>query len=149
MKKIVNLFAVLALAAGSSLVSAQQTESAPTAPVYKAKSPKLSRAQFDVLLAKPDQVVVIDVRRPDELTKNGGFPVYLSIQAKDLEQSLAFIPKDRSVVTVSNRAGRAGRSADLLADKGFKVAGAVGALDYADEGGTLSKIVPPQPKPAN
>ena len=58
------------------------------APAYKAKSPKLNRAQLDALLATPDQILIIDVRRPDELTKNGGFPVYLSIQAKELEKSL-------------------------------------------------------------
>ncbi|WP_226414336.1 rhodanese-like domain-containing protein [Dechloromonas denitrificans] len=147
MKKFLNLLVMAALAASSSFVSAQQAGGGAV-PTYKAKSPKLNRAQFDALLAKPDQLVVIDVRRPDELINNGGFPVYLSIQAKDLEKSLAFIPKDRSVVTVSNHAGRAGRSADLLAEKGFKVAGAVGAQDYEAEGGTLTKIAPPQPKQA-
>ncbi len=113
---------------------------------YTAKTPKLTRAQFDELLAKPDQLVIIDVRRPDELTKIGGFPAYLSIQSKDLENRLAFIPKDRSIVTVSNHAGRAGKSADLLADKGFKVVGAVGAQNYEAEGGTLAKIEIPAPK---
>jgi len=115
---------------------------------YTAKTPKLTRAQLDELLAKPDQLVIIDVRRPDELTKIGGFPAYLNIQSKDLENRLAFIPKDRSIVTVSNHAGRAGKSADLLAEKGFKVAGAVGAQDYEAEGGALTKIEIPAPKPA-
>lgn len=150
MKTFLHLIAVIALAASSSLVSAQQAgaPAAQAAPAYKAKSPKLDRAQVDALLAKPDQLVVIDVRRPDELTKIGGFPVYLSIQAKELEKYLAFIPKDRTLVTVSNHAGRAGATADLLAGKGFKVAGAIGAQDYEAEGGTLTKIAPPQPKPA-
>ncbi len=49
-------------------------------------------------------------------------------------------------MTVSNHAGRAGAAADLLAGKGFKVVGAVGAQNYEQEGGTLSKIVPPEPK---
>lgn len=121
--------------------------SAPAAaPKYEAKSPKLNRAQIDKLLAKPEQLVFIDLRRPDELTKIGGFPVYLSIQLADLEKSLAFIPKDRTIITVSNHAGRALRGADLLADKGFKVAGAAGVQDYEAEGGTLLKIVPPAPK---
>lgn len=108
----------------------------------------LTRAEFDALLAKPEQVVIIDVRRPDELTANGGFPVYLSIQNSELEKSLAFIPKDRAVITVSNNAGRAGRAADLLAAKGFKVAGAIGANKYAEEGGKIVKIAPPAPRPA-
>ena len=118
------------------------------APAYKAKSPKLNRAQLDALLATPDQILIIDVRRPDELTKNGGFPVYLSIQAKELEKSLAFIPTDRILITVSNHAGRAGAAADLLSSKYFRVAGAVGALDYEAEGGTLIKLAPPPPRPA-
>src|SRR5690606_11598584 len=71
---------------------------------YQAKSPKLSRVQIDKLLEKPDQLVFIDLRRPDELTRIGGFPVYLSIQLTDLEKSLAFIPKDRTIVTLSNHA---------------------------------------------
>jgi rhodanese-related sulfurtransferase len=115
---------------------------------YKSKAPKLGRAEFDKLLATPDKIVIIDLRRPDELTKNGGFPVFLSIQSNDLEKYLNFIPRDRTVITVSNHAGRAGRGADLLVSKGFKVAGAVGAQDYEAEGGTLSKIVPPAPKVA-
>lgn len=118
---------------------------AQAAHVYTAKTPKLTRAQFDAYLKKPEQLAVIDVRRPDELISKGGFPVYLSIQAKDVEKNLAYIPKDRSLVTVSNHAGRAGAAADLLASKGFKVVGAVGAQDYEAEGGVLTKITKPEP----
>jgi rhodanese-related sulfurtransferase len=113
------------------------------APNSKART--LTRAEFDKLLATPDQVLLIDVRRPDEISSNGGFPVYLSIQADDIEKHLSEIPKDRVIVLVSNHAGRAGRAADLLMGKGFKVAGAVGAQTYESEGGKLTKIVPPKP----
>ena len=106
---------------------------------------KLTRAELDALLAKPDQVLVIDVRRPDEVSSVGGFPVYLSVQAADLEKSAAWIPKDRIIITVSNHAARGGRAADLLASKGFHVAGTVGAEDYESEGGKLTKIEPPKP----
>jgi rhodanese-related sulfurtransferase len=109
-----------------------------------AKAKTLTRAELDQLLATPDKVLLIDVRRPDELTSIGGFPVYLSIQAKDLENHLDAIPKDRILVTVSNHAARAGKAADLLASKGFNVAGAVGAETYEKEGGTLTKIEPPK-----
>ncbi|PPK78044.1 rhodanese-related sulfurtransferase [Methylobacter tundripaludum] len=121
---------------------------APAAKEYKYKTPKLNRAQLDALLAKPEQLLIIDVRRPDELTKIGGFPVYLSIQSKEIENSLAFIPKDRDIVTVSNHAGRAGAAGDLLTAKGFKVVGAVGAQNYEEEGGKLARIEIPAPKPA-
>ncbi|MES2353673.1 MAG: rhodanese-like domain-containing protein [Pseudomonadota bacterium] len=139
-------FAVAQQASNTNVGAASATKAAS---VYKAKAKKLDKAEFDALLAKPDQIVIIDVRRPDELTAIGGFPVYLSIQAKDLEKNAAFIPKDRTIVTVSNHAGRAGAAADLLASKGFQVAGAVGAQNYEEQGGTLAKISPPAPKIAN
>jgi rhodanese-related sulfurtransferase len=107
----------------------------------------LTRAELDALLAKPDQILIIDVRRPDEVSSNGGFPVYLSIQINDLEKSLAWIPRDRTIIAVSNHAARGGRAADILIKAGFKVAGAAGAETYEQEGGTLTKIVPPPPNP--
>lgn len=147
MKAVVKLLSlVFVFVAPLSFAQADATKPAPAAAKYEAKSSKLNRAQIDKLLTKPEQLIFIDLRRPDELTKIGGFPVYLSIQLADLEKSLAFIPKDRTIITVSNHAGRALRGADLLADKGFKVAGAAGVQDYEAEGGTLSKIVPPAPK---
>ena len=111
-------------------------------PASKAK--KLTRAELDAYLAHPDRILLIDVRRPDEITNNGGFPVYLSIQIKDLKDHLDAIPKDRTIITVSNHAARAGVAADLLTENGFKVAGAVGAQLYEADGGTLLKVVPPR-----
>jgi rhodanese-related sulfurtransferase len=107
----------------------------------------LTRAELDVLLAKPDQILIIDVRRPDEVSSNGGFPVYLSIQINDLEKSLAWIPRDRTIIAISNHAARGGRAADILIKAGFKVAGAAGAETYEQEGGTLTKITAPPPNP--
>jgi rhodanese-related sulfurtransferase len=109
-----------------------------------AKAKTLTRAELDQLLAAPDKLLVIDVRRPDEITSIGGFPVYLSIQSGDLEKHLDAIPKERIIVTVSNHAARAGKAADLLTSKGFNVAGAVGAETYEKEGGTLTKIEVPK-----
>jgi len=125
-----------------------------TAPVTAVKAPSfkahvLNRAEIDALLAVPDKVVLIDVRRPDEITSIGGFPVYLSIQAKEIEKNLAYIPRDRVIVLVSNHAGRAGKVADLLTDKGFNVAGAAGVEGYEAEGGVIHKIAPPLPKQAS
>ena len=59
------------------------------------KAKVLTRVELDQLLATPDKVLLIDVRRPDEISSNGGFPVYLSIQAGELEKHLADIPRDR------------------------------------------------------
>ncbi|RZI84799.1 MAG: rhodanese-like domain-containing protein [Rubrivivax sp.] len=140
----------LALLASTSMAFAQQatpaaaTASAPQPWTYKTK--QLDRAQIDALLAKPQKVLVLDVRRPDELISKGSFPVFLSVQASDLESRLAYLPKDRSIITVSNRAHRAGAAGDLLTKKGFKVAGAAGTLDYEEQGGTVARITPPPPK---
>jgi rhodanese-related sulfurtransferase len=139
--------AVIAAALSFGSVQAQAPDaahgvaSAAKAPAFKAHV--LTRTEFDALLAKPEQVLIIDVRRPDELSSIGGFPVYLSIQWADLEKSLAYIPKDRTIVTVSNHAGRSGRAADLLASRGFKVAGTIGAQNYEEQGGTLVRPVAP------
>jgi rhodanese-related sulfurtransferase len=112
-------------------------------PAIKAKI--LTRAEFDALLATPGRVLLIDVRRPTEIAMNGGFPVYLNIQAADLEKHLAEIPKDKPLILVSNHAHRAGIAADLLESKGFKIAGAIGAQVYESEGGTLMKYAPEKP----
>src|SRR5580692_4640727 len=113
----------------------------------KSQAKVLTRAEIDDLLAKPDQVLIIDVRRPDEVKDIGGFPVYLSIQINDLPNRLAWIPKDRTIIALSNHAARAGRAADILTKAGFKVAGAAGAQSYEGDGGTLTKIVAPPPNP--
>jgi rhodanese-related sulfurtransferase len=118
-------------------------------PAYTYKTLRLNRAAFDALLGKPEDLLVLDLRRPDELTKYGAFPVYLSIQTADVQKSLSYIPRDRLIVTVSNRAHRAGAVGDILTGLGYRVVGAIGVLDYQDEGGTLSKIAPPPPKPVN
>ena len=123
---------LLILAAASGAMSAFAAE--PAAQPRRPRGPKPWRTNSRApsskqLLAKPNELLIIDLRRPDELTRIGGFPVYLSIQAKELEQQLAWIPKDRTIVTVSNHAARSGRAADLLTAKGFKVAGLLGRAD--------------------
>ena len=128
------LAGVLAVAPLAYSADAPGGGSPAKAPASKAHV--LSVAELDKLLAQPGKVLVIDVRRPDEVSSIGGLPVYLSIQLSDLEKSLAWIPRDREIVTVSNHAARAGKAADLLASKGFKVAGAVGAQTYEQQGGT-------------
>jgi len=137
-----KLILIALLAAATALA---QTGGAPQGKAAPSKAKVLSRAEFDDLLSHPDRVLLLDLRRPDEVSTNGGFAVYLSIQIGELEKHLSEIPKDRMIVTVSNHAGRAGRAADLLASKGFNVAGAVGAQTYESAGGTLVKIAPPKP----
>lgn len=155
--KHLNTLATLALALSltSPFVLAQNaapaatavTTAVPAAPqpwAYKTK--QLDRAQIDALLADPKKVLFIDVRRPDEVVSKGSFPVFLNVQNDELKNELDFIPRDRAIVTISNRAHRAGAAGDLLTSKGFKVAGAIGSQDYEDQGGTITRIAPPVKK---
>jgi rhodanese-related sulfurtransferase len=112
---------------------------------WKFKARRLSRAEVDVLLARPESVLLIDLRAPAEHITYGSFPVFLSVQNKDLEKELAWLPKDRLIVTVSNHSQRAGAAADLLASRGFNVAGATGAEEYEVEGGTAVAHLVPRP----
>jgi rhodanese-related sulfurtransferase len=143
MKKLLVLIPLLF--AASSFAQAPDAKLSQPAPASKAHV--LSRAELDELLKKPESLLLIDVRRPDEVTNIGGFPVYLSVQIDSLASSLVWIPKDRLIVTVSNHAARAGKAADILAAKGFRVAGAVGAEVYEKDGGKLTKIIPPAASP--
>jgi rhodanese-related sulfurtransferase len=135
MRKLVSL---MLLAAAVSF--AQQPAAEPPT-----KAKVLTRAEFDKLLATPGRALLLDVRRPTEIAQNGGFPVFLNIQAADLEKHLAELPKDRLLIVVSNHAHRAAAAADLLDSRGFKVAGAIGAQVYESEGGTLVKYPPEKP----
>ncbi len=131
---------LVAIMPGASALAQQAPATTPAA------TPKLDKARIDALLSTPDKVVFIDVRRADEISALGGLPVFLNIQISELDRFLAFIPRDRQVVTVSNHAGRAAKAGALLAAKGFNVVGVVGVEDYAAEGGSLygQKIVTPE-----
>lgn len=148
------MFKTIAIVLFSAAALAQQVQppessGAPVREVQQepsSKAKQLTRLEFDALLARPDQILLIDVRRPDEISTIGGFPVYLSIQIDDLKNHLNAIPRDRTIITISNHAVRAGAAADLLTANGFRVAGAVGAQIYESEGGTLLKVAPPKPQ---
>ena len=136
------LFLALSTPAFAQTAPAPATAtSQATAAAYNYKTPKLTRGEVDALLANPDTVLFVDLRRPDEISRIGTFPVYLNVQLADLEKDLAFIPKDRKIITVSTPAARAGKAGDLLAEKGFKVVGAVGSQLYQEEGGTAVHVI--------
>jgi rhodanese-related sulfurtransferase len=136
------LVALILLSLVASFARAQSVGPQAAEAKDHSKTAILTRTQFDALLARPEQLLVIDVRRPDEVTAIGGLPVYLSVQLADLEKYTAWIPKDRKIVTISNHAGRAGRAGDLLTARGFDVVGRIGVQNYEAEGGKLTKIAP-------
>ena len=130
MKTLTHTLSALAMAIAAGTALAQTP------------APVLNRAAFDALLAHPEKVLVIDVRRPDEVATKGGFPAYLSIQLRELDRYAGIIPRDRQLITVSNHAGRAVKAAAQLAAKGYTVAGAIGVEGYEAEGGTLVRSAP-------
>jgi len=138
--------AFLSITAVTQVGSTQTATAAAHTQAFRAHV--LSRTELDALLEKPAGVLFIDVRRPDEISKIGSLPVYLNVQLVDLEKSTAWIPHGRTIVTLSNHAVRAGKAADFLQSKGFKVAGAVGVQTYEEQGGTLTKVAIPAPKTA-
>jgi gluconolactonase len=128
-------FAAAAAVPLASMGAPAAGQAAPAA--TQADAPSLSREQVDQLLTAPDRVTFIDVRRADEIAATGSVPAYLNIPASEIDRFLAYIPRDRQVVTISNRAGRAKRTAAILAAQGYQVAGVFGVVDYAEAGGTL------------
>jgi rhodanese-related sulfurtransferase len=143
---------ITALSLGSATAGAQEAASAPAAaasayvpPPWTYKTKQLTRNQVDALLGNPKKLLIIDLRRPDELVKYGSFATYLNLQVKDLPELLDYIPKDRTILTVSNRAHRAGAAGDILTSHGYKVAGAIGSEDYREAGGTIVKVAVPAP----
>lgn len=103
--------------------SAGFSQQAPKAHGKAAPAKALTRAEFDRLFDRPENLLIVDVPRPDEIPAVGGFLVYLNVQIDDLEKQLAWIPKDRVIVTVSNHRSRNNKAAELLISKGFTVAG--------------------------
>jgi len=133
-----ELGTAIAIVATATLPSAMLVETAiAQSTPAQADVPVLLHEQIDALLATPGKVVFIDVRRADEIASIGGLPVFLNIQASELDRFVDYIPRDRTVVTISNHAHRAIQAAALLRGRGFTVVGAIGAQDYEAEGGTL------------
>ncbi|GHT95950.1 hypothetical protein AGMMS49545_19810 [Betaproteobacteria bacterium] len=149
MKLLQILFAAAFLLTAAGASAQQAAPNAPTAPrQWTYKTPKIDRVAVDKYLADPGKVLILDVRRPDELIKNGSFPAFLNIQVADVEKNIAYIPRDRAIIVVSNHAWRGGDVGDKLSAKGFQVVGAAGSLDYEEQGGTIARITPPPPRPA-
>ncbi len=131
-----------------------QTPSSPApaasaASEWRYQTRRLDVAQVDALLARPEQLLVLDVRRPDELIRYGSFPVFLNVQFSELERRLAWLPRDRAILTVSNHAQRAGAAGDLLRARGYTVAGATGSEDYEQAGGKAVAHLQPPARPAS
>lgn len=145
-RSVALLATVVAMASPADAAFAQ---TGPPPSAAEARIKTLDRAAIDALLATPEKVLVIDVRRADEISTIGGFPVFLNIQSADLERLIGYVPRDRDIITVSNHAHRAVRAGAQLAARGFRVAGAAGVQDYEAQGGTLVGKKAASPAPAD
>ena len=108
-----------------------------TAPAGK----ELNRAEIDTLLAHPEKIFVLDLRGPDEIVKIGSLPGYVNIPIAQLESRLSEVPKDKTILPVSNHSVRAWKAQAILEKNGYKVPGGIGVQNYEKEGGKL--IFPP------
>ena len=129
------LIAAAALAAPASLgAQASPTTpqaapaTAPTAPAVD-ESRRVQPADIDAMIAKGD-VVVLDVREPNELSETGTVKGAIHIPLGQLEARLGELPKDKVILTACRGGGRASRALTLLESKGFKTAGFCGLKDY-------------------
>ena len=128
------LLAAAALAAPASLgAQASPTpQAAPATPAAPAvdESRRVQPADIDAMLAKGD-VVVLDVREPNELAETGTVKGAIHIPLGQLESRLGELPKDKVILTACRGGGRASRALTLLESKGFKTAGFCGLANYS------------------
>ena len=74
----------------------------------------ISIESFKQLLEQtPDQVMVVDVRDPNEY-KAGSFPTAINIPIDDLEKQLDSLPTGKPIVFVCNTGGLAGEAYDIV-----------------------------------
>jgi hydroxyacylglutathione hydrolase len=72
------------------------------------------------LWKQKDQVVIVDVRRPDEYTGElGHIPGAQLMVLDSIPQRLSELPKDQTVVFVCRSGGRSGRATAYARDNGF------------------------------
>ena len=116
--------------------------SAESEPEYSVE--KTSPEELEALVSSKEDLVLLDVRRPSELEELGTVEGYVNIVLSDLEERMGELPKDKPIVTICNRARRAGKAADLLKEKGYNVIGRFAMNDWKDEDRPV--INPPTPE---
>ena len=119
------LAALLACASFAGAASARAQDHAQ--PLDESK--RVQAADIDALLAQ-GQVVVLDVREPNELAETGTVKGAIHIPLGQLEARLGELPTDKVILTACRGGGRASRALTLLESKGFKTAGFCGLRDY-------------------
>src|SRR3954471_17015492 len=129
---------VAILLAATALVAApQEPTKAQDKKTIAPAGKEIKRAELDTLLANPGKIFVLDLRGPEEIAKIGTLPGYVNIPLAQLESRLAEIPKDKTILPVSNHAVRAWKAQAILEKNGYQVPGGIGVQNYEKEGGKL------------
>ncbi len=124
MKKAI--FTAIAMILGALLLHAQDVK-------------KLSADDLKGYLAE-GKYYFLDVREPSELEQYGSVKGYVNIPLGQLEKRMSEVPKDRTIVTMCERGGRATTAAKLLIKNGYNVVGACGHADYREKGYESVKV---------
>ena len=95
-------------------------------------SKKITYEELVKLLEKPQDVLFIDVREPNEIEVTGTLKGALTIPVGQLADRLKEVPKHKPVVAFCRRGGRATRASNLLDEKGYKTLGVFGLEEYHD-----------------
>ena len=123
MRSIYWVCAVCAMLAMGLLMARQAETKAPK---------KITYEELVKLLEKPQDVLLIDVREPNEIEVTGTLKGALTIPVGQLADRLKEVPKDKPVVAFCRRGGRATRASNLLDEKGYKTLGVFGLEEYHD-----------------
>jgi rhodanese-related sulfurtransferase len=124
MRRIYWVCAVCAVLLAGMLMARQAESKAPKMITYE---------ELMKLLDKPQDVLFIDVREPNEIAVTGTLKGALTIPVGQLEERLKEVPKDKPVVAFCRRGGRATRAANLLDQRGYKTVGVFGLEEYHEK----------------
>lgn len=86
---------------------------------------QLSPTEADAAVS--EGALLIDVRAQDEWDA-GHAPLALHVPVRRLDERVAKLPKDRELILVCRTGSRSKASAELLAERGWKVAHVVGGM---------------------
>ncbi len=90
--------------------------------VPKPKAGSISFTEFDTFAKNvPTNILIIDVRNPDEVEETGKIKGAMNIPAGDVADRLGEIPKDKELVLYCSTGAQSEMAYNVLKEKGYKV----------------------------
>jgi predicted sulfurtransferase len=98
--------ALLILVAAASVATGAQQQSSPPTPEQQqtskmpamAEERRVKTENIDSVMSKGD-VIILDVREPNEIEELGGYEGAINIPITELEKRLGELPKDKTILT--------------------------------------------------